>query len=60
MLRINLVAKKSAKIIGNLAKQIISQTNSLKERLVEEEKMNFNQSVPRAIKSKDEQEDVEM
>ena len=36
MVKFNLVSKKSAKIIGNLAKKVISQTAELKERLVAE------------------------
>ena len=59
MVKFNLVSKKSAKIIGNLAKTVITQTNQLKTRLIEEMKMDVDQKVPRAIKSKDDK-DIEM
>ena len=57
MVKFNLVSKKSAKIIGSLARKVIAQTTKLKNRLVEEIKTDTENTIPKAISL---QEDSEM
>jgi hypothetical protein len=55
--RFNLILKKSAKILGSLAQQVINETVVLRDRLVAQQKM-VTMEIPRNINTSD--VDVEM